>query len=472
MEVKVSVDGVPRIVCGVTEKTTCQEVVIALAQALGRPGRYTLRENFKDFEQYMRPNECLLESVEKYGQQARDVELTLLHNGPSLWDEMSAAKGGRYQSLTHMRINDAKARMPTGSRSRLHRQSLPPLACLQEAEKPTEEMKRPKRKSLTLMEEAWGWLQSLGKGRHQHPACSKQSSKTFNKRYSSSMNVLGTLPDNTSAPVSLLSKIRGRKTGNFKLDHQTSHCMGSPGKEKESKQSKKNRSAGTTEALSNSSKTEETENEQKKLRETIMCQMVYLQDLQTRTTFVDEQIKELEEHLRSRKAEREGQQKVFDEIEQLQFWEMELKEEEGYEQDLQAQFLEIKEKVAECKANLKGYKSKMQMLNLSWAQNADKGKPETVPRKGSTNTVAEVTISYRALKPRSYPVRDATTDRELLPRRDLSPLLAPNLTKDQDPTESREQWAQWSEVHFSKTETKEKVMHRSELTIYLGSTKV
>lgn len=35
MEVKVSVDGVPRVVCGVTEKTTCQEVVIALAQALG-----------------------------------------------------------------------------------------------------------------------------------------------------------------------------------------------------------------------------------------------------------------------------------------------------------------------------------------------------------------------------------------------------------------------------------------------------
>ena len=35
MEVKVSVDGIPRVVCGVTEETTCQEVVIALAQALG-----------------------------------------------------------------------------------------------------------------------------------------------------------------------------------------------------------------------------------------------------------------------------------------------------------------------------------------------------------------------------------------------------------------------------------------------------
>lgn len=36
MEIKVSVDGVQRIVCGVTEMTTCQEVVIALAQALGK----------------------------------------------------------------------------------------------------------------------------------------------------------------------------------------------------------------------------------------------------------------------------------------------------------------------------------------------------------------------------------------------------------------------------------------------------
>lgn len=35
MEVKVFVDGVARVVCGVTKETTCQDVVIALAQALG-----------------------------------------------------------------------------------------------------------------------------------------------------------------------------------------------------------------------------------------------------------------------------------------------------------------------------------------------------------------------------------------------------------------------------------------------------
>lgn len=35
MELKVWVDGIQRVVCGVSEQTTCQEVVIALAQAIG-----------------------------------------------------------------------------------------------------------------------------------------------------------------------------------------------------------------------------------------------------------------------------------------------------------------------------------------------------------------------------------------------------------------------------------------------------
>uniref|UniRef100_A0A8B9K4P7 Ras association domain family member 11 n=1 Tax=Astyanax mexicanus TaxID=7994 RepID=A0A8B9K4P7_ASTMX len=86
MEVKVYVEGIQRIVCGVTENTTCQEVVIALAQALGRTGRYTLREKFKEYERNVTPDERLLGSLEKYGQQAREVQLTLQHLGPSLGD--------------------------------------------------------------------------------------------------------------------------------------------------------------------------------------------------------------------------------------------------------------------------------------------------------------------------------------------------------------------------------------------------
>lgn len=40
MELKVWVDGVQRVVCGVTELTTCQEVVVALAQAIGNFNTY------------------------------------------------------------------------------------------------------------------------------------------------------------------------------------------------------------------------------------------------------------------------------------------------------------------------------------------------------------------------------------------------------------------------------------------------
>lgn len=36
MELKVWVDGVLRVVCGLSEDTTCQQVVIALAQAIGK----------------------------------------------------------------------------------------------------------------------------------------------------------------------------------------------------------------------------------------------------------------------------------------------------------------------------------------------------------------------------------------------------------------------------------------------------
>lgn len=51
MELKVWVDGVQRVVCGVTEATTCQEVVIALAQAIGEcPLNYDSKDIFQRIE--------------------------------------------------------------------------------------------------------------------------------------------------------------------------------------------------------------------------------------------------------------------------------------------------------------------------------------------------------------------------------------------------------------------------------------
>uniref|UniRef100_A0A668ARU3 Ras association domain family member 11 n=1 Tax=Myripristis murdjan TaxID=586833 RepID=A0A668ARU3_9TELE len=395
MEVKVSVDGVPRVVCGVTEKTTCQEVVIALAQALGQPGRYTLREKFKDFERSMTPDERLLESLEKYDQQAKDVQLTLLHNGPSLWDGISRAKGGRYQPCPQMRKKDAGARVRRGSGSlSLHRRSLPPLSRLrQEAEQPSEDQKKPKRKSLTLMEEAWGWLESLGKGK---------------------------------------SEVK-------KVPNQT-----------------------------------------RITKQTIMCQLARLQDLQLQIALVDEEIRELEGQQRARKAEQEAQQKIIEEeTEQIQFWENELKAEEVYENDLQQQFLEMRQKAVECKAKLEEYRHRMQGLVFSGAQKVIQDS-EMIPRKGSTNTATEISaVSTKDVNQRrSDSDSGVNIDRKFPPKEDSNLPHAPvagsqiKERRPTGPTELREWWARWSEAQSPTSETKRRAMHRSELTVYLGSTKV
>uniref|UniRef100_A0A8C7D2Y7 Ras association domain family member 8 n=1 Tax=Oncorhynchus kisutch TaxID=8019 RepID=A0A8C7D2Y7_ONCKI len=84
MELKVWVDGVQRVVCGVTEATTCQEVVIALAQAIGRTGRYTLVEKWRDTERHLAPHESPVASLNTWGQYAGDVQLILHRTGPSL----------------------------------------------------------------------------------------------------------------------------------------------------------------------------------------------------------------------------------------------------------------------------------------------------------------------------------------------------------------------------------------------------
>lgn len=83
MELKVWVEGIQRIVCGVTETTTCQvmigidfpcfqlidlvrcccccllrqDVVFALAHATGKVGRFTLIEKWRNNERLLAPNE-------------------------------------------------------------------------------------------------------------------------------------------------------------------------------------------------------------------------------------------------------------------------------------------------------------------------------------------------------------------------------------------------------------------------------
>lgn len=429
----------------------------------------------------MMPGECLLETLEKYGEQAREVRLTLHHNGPSAWDEMSRTNVGRYQPCPPLRRKDAGSRMRRGSGSlTLHRQSLPPLSCLrQEAEEQKQDLKKPKRKSLTLIEEAWEWLESLGKGMVYSTASDKESSRRRNKRNPTSLDVFLTV-DNDNSGRGSRSKVRGQKGLKSDLDHQTSCCMGGQSRTKESKHSKKTPKAQSDHLSSTSSARDE--DEKSSLRETIVCQLSCLQDLQVQIARIDKQIFELEEKQRAKRAEEEAQQRmVEEEMEQIKFWENELMAEEGYEKDLQCQFLEMKAKALECKPKLEEYKRKMQRLDFFPNQIVAHKDSEMVSKAGANVAAAtEVsTVSTEGVRwQQSDPDGDGNIDRKILPKEDFNPphaVVAPSQMRERRPTgpiELREWWTRWSEAQSSRSQTKQKVIHRSELTIYLGSAKV
>ncbi|KAM7414322.1 hypothetical protein PAMA_019239 [Pampus argenteus] len=148
MELKVWVDGVQRVVCGVTEATTCQEVVIALAQAIGRTGRYTLVEKWRDTERHLAPHESPVASLNTWGQYAGDVQLILHRTGPSL-TERPPSEGPPLR----------------GPERGLHRQSLPPLAKLRHPNDRSLRRREPRRKSLTFTGAPRGLKEILSGGR-------------------------------------------------------------------------------------------------------------------------------------------------------------------------------------------------------------------------------------------------------------------------------------------------------------------
>lgn len=71
------VDGIQRVVCGATLDTTCQDVVIALAHAMGRTGRFTLIEKWRDSDRPLSPSECPLRVLYKWGEYAAEVRFVL-----------------------------------------------------------------------------------------------------------------------------------------------------------------------------------------------------------------------------------------------------------------------------------------------------------------------------------------------------------------------------------------------------------
>ncbi|XP_076471741.1 uncharacterized protein LOC143301383 [Babylonia areolata] len=90
MEVKVWVDGLQRVVCGASWDTTCQDVVIALAHAMGRTGRFTLVEKWRDNERPLTPAERPLHVLHKWGEYAAEVRFVLCQAGDAAADRKKA----------------------------------------------------------------------------------------------------------------------------------------------------------------------------------------------------------------------------------------------------------------------------------------------------------------------------------------------------------------------------------------------
>ncbi|KAK2584835.1 hypothetical protein KPH14_007147 [Odynerus spinipes] len=101
MELKVWVEGIQRIVCGVTENTTCQDVVYALAHATAQTGRFTLVERWRTNERLLAPYENPLKILLKWGEYSSEVQLILRRS-----TDNNKSPGSSASRVTHgTRIN-------------------------------------------------------------------------------------------------------------------------------------------------------------------------------------------------------------------------------------------------------------------------------------------------------------------------------------------------------------------------------
>lgn len=405
----------------------------------------------------MTPSERLLETLEKYGELAKEVQLTLILSGPPATDKMTRSNVGRYQQCPPLRRKDAGARTRHGSSSViLHRQSLPTLP-----EHSNEDVKRPKRKSLTFMEEAREWLDSLGKGKVYSTSCDKESNKKADKK----SRKLSLISEKENLGRGVRGKVKGHRGSMSALELQTSCCIGGQTRCKEGKHCKHDHRC-----VSDSYSTEDEKNS---LKESVISQLAQLQDLELQIARVDKEISELEEKQKTQRAEQEAQERALKlEMEQIKLWEHELKAEEGHEKELQSQFVDLKDKVVECKVKLEEYKNRIPGVDLFTTRVEEHSQ---IVSKVAATVVSETDAKQQQS---SDADRAVNVNRKFLPRDACSSpraLVPPNQIKERrptGPTELREWWTRWSEAQSPPLQAKKKVIHRSELTIYLGSTKV
>jgi len=73
MELRVWIGTVQRVIAGVSPTTTSEQVIIALAQATGKTGRFSLFEKWRNYERPLAPHDCPLHVIQRYGDSAPQV---------------------------------------------------------------------------------------------------------------------------------------------------------------------------------------------------------------------------------------------------------------------------------------------------------------------------------------------------------------------------------------------------------------
>ncbi|CAL8096189.1 unnamed protein product [Calicophoron daubneyi] len=77
MDLKVSIEGVLREVCGVVESTTCEEIIFKLAQAASLPGFYTLVAKYRGREETLSPDERIINFFRSINENPSNVQFIL-----------------------------------------------------------------------------------------------------------------------------------------------------------------------------------------------------------------------------------------------------------------------------------------------------------------------------------------------------------------------------------------------------------
>lgn len=103
MEIKVWVDGIQRVVCGVSEHTTCRDVILALAHATGRTGRYAMIERWRGRDdRRLAPTDRPVRVLQNWGDCANDIQFVLRHT--TLTGGGGGADRGGYRGVSLSRL--------------------------------------------------------------------------------------------------------------------------------------------------------------------------------------------------------------------------------------------------------------------------------------------------------------------------------------------------------------------------------